>query len=207
MRTYSMRNGNHALLVAAAVLALVACKGRDEVATTDTAAGTVSPGSDTGAAMANASRHKWTDAEIVAFTSAANSGEIQEGTVAQRKATNAEVKAFARQMVTDHKAMLAEGKALASKSNIQPDSTTEEVRDFVKEGQDELKELSDKKAGKDWDEDYLEHQIDAHKKVLDKLRDAEQAATNPELKAMLTKATTKVQEHLTKAEQLKDKVG
>jgi putative membrane protein len=199
-----MRYGARALLVAASAAALGACKGRDEVATTDTATGMVSARSDTGAAM---SRHSWTDAEIVAFTNAANSGEIQEGTVAERKATNPEVKAYARQMVADHKKMMAEGKALASKNNIQPDSTTNEVRDFVKDGQDELKELSEKQAGKDWDEEYMEHQVDAHKKVLDKLREAEQAATNPELKTMLTKAAAKVQEHLTKAEQIKDKVG
>jgi putative membrane protein len=208
MSTCLMRYGTHALLVAALAAALGGCKGRNEVAKTDTTAtGMVAPSSDTGAMAMNNANREWTDARIVAFANAANAGEVQEGTLAERKATNAAVKAFARQMVADHKAMLADVKAFQTKASVQPDSTAEDVRELMKEGQDEIKELTDKKAGKDWDEDFIEHEIEAHKKVLDKLQDAEKSAMNPELKTLLTKASAKVQEHLTKAEDIKSKLS
>jgi putative membrane protein len=139
-----------------------------------------------------------------ATASAANSGEINEGRLAERKATNPAVKAFARQMVADHSAMLTEGKSFASKNNIRPDTTKDDVTDLKKDSRDLVKDLTGKKAGKDWDEDYIEHEIDGHKKVLDKLQDAEKSTTDPQLKTMLTKAVSKVQEHLTKAEDIKD---
>lgn len=208
MDTCFMRYGTRALFVAAVAAALTGCKGRDEVATTDTTAGgSLAAGSDTGMMAANAnSGNDWSDARIIAFANVANSGEVQEGTLAAQKATNPQVKAFARQMITDHKAMLADVKAFQQKNNVQPDSTANVVTDLMKDGEDEIKDLTDKKAGKDWDEDFIEHEIEGHKKVLEKLQDAEKSATNPELKTMLTKAQAKVQEHLTKAEQIKDKL-
>ena len=210
MGTCITRNAARAVLVAAALAAVGGCKGRETARTdTATAGGTVAGrdttgrGADTGAAARGGSRN-WTDAQILGFASAANSGEIAEGRLAERKATNPAVKAFARQMVADHSAMLAEGKSFASKNNIRPDTTKDDVTDLKKDSRDLVKDLTSKKAGKDWDEDYIEHEIDGHKKVLDKLQDAEKATTNADLKAMLTKAVGKVQEHLTKAEDIKD---
>jgi putative membrane protein len=211
MGTCITSNAARAVLVAAALAAVGGCKGR-ETARTDTATAggavagsdTTARGADTGAAARGGSRGNWTDAQILAFASAANSGEIAEGRLAERKATNPAVKAFARQMVADHSAMLAEGKSFASKNNIRPDTTKDDVTDLKKDSRDLVKDLTNKKAGKDWDEDYIEHEIDGHKKVLDKLQDAEKATTNADLKAMLTKAVGKVQEHLTKAEDIKD---
>ena len=210
MMSCMMRYGVRGLLVAVAAATVVGCSTRDNAATTDTSASgaVMAAGDTTHAGMANdsanAANKGWNDAQIMGFATVANTGEIQENTIAQKKATNAAVKAFARQMVTDHKAMLAEGKALASKANITPDTTKNDTRDLAKDSQDAVKELGEKSAGKDWDEDYIEHEIDGHKKVLDTLKDAQNSATNADLKAMLTKAITKVQGHLDKAQNIKD---
>ena len=190
-------------MLALAATALAACAPKDKTATdTTSSAGAVATDS---ANRAN-TNNGWSDGQIVAFAAAANNGEISEGTLAQTKATNSAVKAFAREMVADHKAMLAEGKAFASKNNVTLDSTKSDVSDLMKESQDELKELTDKAKGADWDKDFIEHEIDAHKKVLEKLQNAAQATTNPELKDMMTKAKGKVQQHLTKAEDIKANV-
>jgi putative membrane protein len=149
-------------------------------------------------------KNDWTDAQILAFAAAANAGEIQEGTIAEHKATSPAVKSFARLMVTDHKKMLADGKALATKLAITPDTSKSDVTDLSKNVTDDVKDLNDKKAGKDWDSDYIGKQVDAHQKVLDKLQDASKSAQNPQLKDALSQSIGKVQEHLTKAQALKD---
>jgi len=48
--------------------------------------------------------------------------------------------------------------------------------------------------------------IDDHQKVLDKLQDAAKNTTNTDLRASLEKATGKVQQHLTKAQDIKANV-
>lgn len=149
-------------------------------------------------------RGGWTDSSIVGFAQAANMGEVEEGRLAQQKATIPAVKAFGRQMVTDHQAMLDETRSLARKLNVAADTTADDVRDLVKGTRDQITDLTDKKPGHDWDEDYIEKQIDNHKKVLDKLQDAAKNTTNADLRAALEKSSGKVQEHLTKAQAIKD---
>jgi putative membrane protein len=197
--------GRHCLLALAAGGMLVACTAKDSSTTdTTTAAGAVATANDSAAKATN--NNGWTDGHIIGFTTAANAGEVAEGKLAQTKATNAQLKAFAKQLVTDHQAMLDEMKSFATSNNVMPDTTNNDVTDLMHASQDEIKGLQDKKAGKDWDEDFIEHEIDGHKKVLEKLMDAQKATTNTQLKDILTKATGKVQEHLTKAEDLKTKV-
>ncbi|MBK5187220.1 MAG: DUF4142 domain-containing protein, partial [Gemmatimonadaceae bacterium] len=107
-------------------------------------------------------KNDWTDAQILAYASTANAGEIQEGKLAERKAMNPAVKKFAALMVADHSKLQADGKALATKLALTPDTTKSEVHDLWKSGNDDFKDLTDKKAGKDWDEDYINKQIDDH---------------------------------------------
>ena len=196
------------LAVAALTLGMTtACKPKERAA--DTTAAMSDTGMSAGMARtdsaANVSNNGWTDAQILAFAAAADSGEIAEAKLAQTKATNAQVKAFARQIVTDHQAMLKEGSQFASAHNVSADSTKNDVTDLRKDSRDELKDLTEKKAGADWDKEYLDNQIDDHKEVLKKLQDAAKGTNDSTLRQMLTKASGKVQEHLTKAQALKDK--
>jgi putative membrane protein len=194
---------------------LVACKGNGNANTdTTTAAGAVATGSDSAnraagattsaSASANTNNNSWTDAQILAFASAANKGEIAEGKLAETKATNPKVKAFARQLVTDHTSMLSEGNSFAKKNNITPDSTKSDVQDLEKNAQSDMQDLQSKAKGNDWDKDFVDKEIDGHKQVLQKLQDMQNATSNAQLKEMLTKAQQKVQSHLDKAQALKD---
>jgi len=208
------RYGRHCVIALSAATLLVACKPKENATTdTTTAAGAVATGSDsanrartdtTNAAAANNNSNNWTDAQILAFASAANKGEIAEGKLAETKATNPKVKAFARQMVTDHSAMLAEGNSFAKKNSITPDTTKGDVQDLQKDAHNELQDMTSKAKGKDWDKDFVDKEIDGHKKVLDKIQTFQSSTQNPQLKEMLTKAQTKVQSHLDKAQALKD---
>ena len=201
----------HPIALTALVLSIGACAKKD-AATGDTLAARDSAGmrrdsSKVGMQHDSTGAHTngWTDGHILAFAAAASSGEIAEGKAAQAKARDAGVKAFARQMVTDHQAMLAEGTAFGKKHNVAPDTAQDDVRDLANGSRDHLKDLNGKAAGADWDKAYLDDEIDGHQKVLDKLQDAAKNTTNADLRAMLVKATGKVQEHLTKARALKEK--
>lgn len=207
------RYGRHCVMALSAAALLVACKPKDNASTdTTTAAGAVATGSDsanrartdTTNAAANNSNKDWTDAQILAFATAANKGEIAEGKIAEAKATNPKVKAFGRQLVTDHTAMLAEGNSFAKKNKITPDSTKSDVQDLQKDSQNEIQDMNTKAKGKDWDKDFVDKEIDGHKKVLDQLQKFQNSTQNAQLKEMLTKAQTKVQSHLDKAQALKD---
>ncbi len=196
-----------------AAASLGACKKADNAvdttaARTDSAAGRVDSAaraSNDSAARANATS-KWSDASILGYAWAANTGEVRLGQLGVKKATNAKVKAYAQEMVTEHRAMDAEAKSLAAKVNATADTTADNAKDLLDHGRDELKDLTDKAAGADWDKDYIDKAIDDHQKVLDKLQDAAKNTTNADLRAALEKATGKVQTHLTKAQDIKNNV-
>src|SRR5256885_5879164 len=197
------RYGRHCVIALSAATLLVACKPKDNATSdTTTAAGAVATGSDSAnrtrtdsanTAANNNGNNNWTDGQILAFTATANRGEIAEGKLATTKATNPKVKAFARQLVTDHTAMLTEGNSFAKKNNITPDSTKSDVQDLQKDANNGLQDLNSKAKGADWDKEFVEHEIDGHKKVLDELQKQQSATTNAQLKQMLQKASTKVQ--------------
>lgn len=188
----------------AACTVLGACQKKADVAVADTTAAPAMADTTASAGSVASPKNDWTDAQILAFAQTANSGEIREAKLARQKATNPAVKKFAVLMITDHTAMLADVKALETKLAITPDTTRNDVSDLVKDGNKDIKDLSNKKVGKDWDEDYMEKQVDTHQKVLDKLNDAAKSAKAPELKSALDASIAKVQDHLTQAKAIKD---
>src|SRR5258708_29671248 len=126
---------------------------------------------DTGALVSSSppatSPSMWNNATIVGYAEAANHGEEQLGKLAETKATDPAVKAYARQMVADHRAMMAETKALAAKLHTVGDTIPNDVHDLVMGARDKAKELAAKPAGADWDKNYIDTMIDDHKKDLD----------------------------------------
>ena len=218
MQTTLSRYG--ALTMAIAVCTtLGACKSRSNYASSDTtsagaaatrpldttaAGGAVSPGS-TAAATTDTANKSWTDTDILAYLDAANTGEIDLGKLAQRRATNPAVKAFARQMVTDHTALKQDGKKLASQLKVDvATSTNGDVQDLAKNNKDDLTDLTNKTAGSDWDKDYIDKQIDAHQKVIDHVNDFMKATQTSQLQQALQQALPKLQAHLDSAQAIKN---
>ena len=210
--------------VAVVVLTLSACSQRDRAAvdsaadtmasrvgaTVDTAANRVGAAVDTAARRIESAagsvvkRGGWTDASVLGFIGAANAGEVRESQLAVKKATNPAVKEFARQLVTDHRALANEMKSLATKLSVTPDTADGDVHGVMEHAREEVKELTDKPAGADWDKEYIDNQIDDHKAMLDKLQDAAKTTSSAEVRGAIEKATGKVQEHLTKAQSIKE---
>jgi putative membrane protein len=221
-----MKSGTNGLLrgTAAVVLTLCACSQRDRSAvdsaadtvasrigaTVDTAAKRVGAAADTAARRMESAagsvvkRGGWTDGSVLGFIGATNDGEVRESQLAVKKATNPAVKKFAQELVTAHRALALEMKSLAAKLSVTPDTADSDVHDVMDNARDQIKDLTDKPAGADWDKQYIDNQIDDHKDLLDKLQDAAKNTSNAELRGAIEKATGKVQEHLTKAQGIKE---
>jgi putative membrane protein len=198
--------------------ALGACSKADRNATSDTLAARTdsAAGRVDSAAAANTapmdSTHNmntsgaWSNDKFFGYAHNADNGEIALGKLASTKGTNAEVKAFGKQMVKDHQAMMTEMHSLMTKVKATADSTWDDAKSIADDGRDKLADLTSKAAGADWDKNYIENQIDVHKRVLGKLTDAAKNNTDKAVTDELSKATAKVQEHLTKAETINSKI-
>lgn len=200
----------HSQIAALCTAALVAAcakgdKPADSARAADSAtagAAAVSPAPATGATASNAG---WTDPNIMAFLDNANMADSAAGSVAASKGTSAQVKAFGKEMVQDHHAMRKEGQDLAKKINVTPepkagDTMAAEAAAF----QDSLNAMP---KGAAWDKAYIDHEVAGHEKVLSTAQTAAGATQNADIKALITKAAPKVQEHLDKAKKIQAQLG
>lgn len=184
---------------------LAACAKEDERAEdakpADSAKGAALPSSTS----PTASTVTWTDANVLAFLDNTSVADSAAGSMAASKGTSADVKAFGKDMVRDHHAMRKDGQDLARKLSIIPapkagDTMTAESAAF----QDSLSSMP---KGPAWDKTYLDHEVAAHEKVLSAAQSALDATQNADVKALITKAAPKVQEHLDKAKKIQAKLG
>jgi putative membrane protein len=157
---------------------------------------TAMPSGDTGMTMAGS----MTPANIMAQMTTANTLEIQQGQLARDRATNAQVKEFARMMVTDHTRLNEKGAQLASKLDITT-NPGDKAEDMNEDARDAAGDLKDAK-GSDFDKKYIDLQVDEHQKTLDMLNNAKGATTNQDLLAAINGAIPLVQRHLDRAKQL-----
>lgn len=197
-----------------AVTLLGACKKGDNAATDTTAAmaGTDTSKMATGAGAStsmNATPNAMnsapmTDAGIFAMVAATNEGEIAAGKMASTKATDASVRAFAKDMVTAHGKMLSDGNALAKKLNITPLGTAADS--LNKANQMMATELTNAPKGMTFDTTYVNGQVAGHQAVLDMITRAEGQAQNADLKSALTTAQGTVQKHLDRIKDIQGKM-
>ena len=193
----------------AVVAALLAC-GRGEKAANSAAGGTASARAagagtptDSAARATAAARKNMSDANVLAFLTHADSGEIALARTASTRATLAAVKAFARRMVDDHTQMLKDGAAFAQAHNITPVLADSSID---KKGRDAQKDLAGRKAGTAWDAAYMQQQSDAHQDVLDYIDDAMSATQNDAVRDMLVAVREKVDAHHIMADTIRQKI-
>jgi len=179
---------------------LAACSPKNDQ-TTDTLT-TTPPATAATPAPADAA---WTDANVVDVLTVANQGEVDYSQIGAQKATRADVKKFAQMMVKDHGTMLDAVKSLATRLNVTP-ASNDKANDLKEENTNDINDLNGKTVGKDFDDEFMEEQVDMHQETLDLLNDLDSRTTNADLKAAIAEAKPKVQAHLDQAKALKDKV-
>ena len=178
---------------------------------TDTAARTAqAPTVDTGtpsttSAGASAAAGTLTDANIVALLDEANKADSSSGAFAITRATNPEVKAYAKLMMGEHHALRAQGQQLAKKLGVTPQAPANNPLPAAVQA--EMTALKAAQKGEQFDRTYIEQEITIHKAVLDLANQAHGAAQNAELKTLIEQARPVIEKHLARAQALQKKLG
>jgi putative membrane protein len=142
-----------------------------------------------------------TDPEIAHIVVTANTIDIDAGKLAESKTKNKEVKAFAKQMVTDHSAVNKQASDLAKKLKVTPadNDTSKSLMTGAKENMSHLKTLK----GADFDKAYVDHEVDYHQAVVDAIdKTLIPSAKNAELKGLIEKVRPAIVAHLEHAKHL-----
>ena len=146
-----------------------------------------------------------TDANIVALLDEANAADSASGAFALKKATNPDVKAFAKLMMGEHHALRAAGQQLAQRLNITPALPADDP--LKPAAQAEMTALQGAPKGAGFDKTYIDQEIGIHKAVLDLAAKAHDATQNPDLKKLIEQAKPVIEKHLNRAEAIQQKLG
>lgn len=142
---------------------------------------------------------KPTDPQIAHIAYTAGQLDIEAAQQALQKSKNKEVRDFATNMESDHKAVNDKALALVKKLNVKPEDN-DTSKALTKQAADKRAELA-KLSGAAFDKAYIDNEVAYHKTVNGALESTLiPAATNPELKDLLTTGLKIFQGHEQHAE-------
>ena len=146
------------------------------------------------------------DAQIASIVVTASQVDIDAGKLAESKGSNADVKAFGKQMVTDHSGVNKQAVALATKLKVTPEDNATS-KSLKAGGADNVKNL-EKLSGAAFDKAYVEHEVVYHQQVLDAVdKTLIPSAQNAELKSLLVSVRPAFVAHLEHAKMLQAKLA
>jgi putative membrane protein len=147
-----------------------------------------------------------TDAQIASIVVTANQVDIDAGKLAESKASHADVKKFAQQMVTDHTGVNKQATELVTTLKVTPQDnpTSQSLKMGGEKNVAHLKTLS----GTAFDKAYIDQEVAYHEAVL-KAVDTTLIpnAQNADLKALLVKVRPAFVAHLEHAKQVQTALG
>lgn len=153
----------------------------------------------------SASSTNLTDANIVYLLDEANKADSAAGAVAATKGTSADVKQFAKLMMSEHHALRLQGQQLAKKLNLTPEAPANDP--VAPLAQQENSTLESTPKGAEFDRAYIDQEVTVHKAVKGLLDQSEDAAQNQQLKDLIGKAKPVIDKHLEKAEAIQKKLS
>jgi putative membrane protein len=147
-----------------------------------------------------------TDPQIAHIVVTANQVDIDAGKLAESKSKSKDVRAFGKEMVTDHTAVNKAAVALVTKLHVKPEPN--ETSASLKNGGTENVAKLRKLKGKDFDKAYVDHEVVYHQAVIDAVdKTLIPSAKNEELKALLEKVRPALVAHLEHAKHLQAELG
>ena len=136
-----------------------------------------------------------TDAQIASIVVTANQVDIDAGKLAESKGSTKEVKAFGKQMVTDHSGVNQQAVALVTKLKVTPEDNPTS-QSLKAQGAENVKKLQGL-HGAAFDKAYVDHEVAYHELVLDAIdKTLVPNAQNEELKALIVKVRPAFVAHL-----------
>jgi putative membrane protein len=146
------------------------------------------------------------DAQIASIVVTANQVDIDAGKLASAKAQSDEVKAFGKQMVTDHSGVNKQATELVTKLKVTPEDNP--TSQSLKAGGDENVNTLRSLKGAAFDKAYVDHEVAYHQAVLEAVdKTLIPNAKNEELKALLVKVRPAFVAHLEHAKQVQASLG
>jgi putative membrane protein len=203
MDTRFWRGGAGGILLLAAIAG--GCRSRADTETANQGGNANESASVTPAPADSSATGELSDANIAALLDEANKADSAAGAVAVKKASDAAVKRFAREMMGEHHALRVDGQQVAKKANLTPAPPANDP--VAPMAQQEMSVLESTPAGPAFDRAYIEQEVAAHRAVKDLLDKSKSAAQDAGLKAAIEKATPIVERHLNEAEKLQQKLG
>jgi putative membrane protein len=159
-----------------------------------------------GTLLAQAAAPDLTDPQVAHVAVTANTIDIEMGKLAQRKATNPEVKQFAATMITDHTAVNEQASALATRLKVTPQDNP--VSQSLQKGATDARATIEPKSGAAFDRAYIDREVAYHQAVLDALDKLLIPTTeNADLKKLLTDVRPAIAAHLAHAKQIQSSLG
>ncbi len=146
------------------------------------------------------------DAQIASIVVTANQVDIDAGKLAESKASNKDVKAFGKQMVTDHTGVNKSATALVKKLKVTPEDnpTSQSLKSGGDSNIQKLKGLK----GAEFDRAYIDNEVTYHQTVIDAMdKTLIPNAKNEELKALLVKVRPAFVAHLEHAQHIQTALG
>lgn len=179
-------------------LAMFGCSG---TSTKTTNAGNTAVVTDSNTTSAANTSGAVSDDDREFFTKAAQGGlfEVKTAQMVAGKTQNAEVKAFAQRMITDHSKANDELKALAAKKGV---NLPLDVSDDQREDYDELAKLT----GAELDKKYVSAMVDDHDEDVEEFSEQAKDADDADLKAFVAKTLPTLQSHQTQIKEIKNRV-
>ncbi len=145
------------------------------------------------------------DPTIVAIFDAANTADIETGSLAEERGASKEVRDFGAMLVRDHKHVRELGRDLAKKLNVTPTPPTDDRG--AKDHADAMARLRALK-GTEFDRAFLQHEAVFHRVVIDAVTSTLlPAIRNSELKALVTQVAPAFEAHMIAAQNLQKKIA
>jgi putative membrane protein len=147
-----------------------------------------------------------TDPQIAHIAYTAGEIDIKAAQQALQKSHNKEVRAFAQEMIRDHKSVNDQALALVKKLNVTPEDN-DTSKALLKQASAERNKLA-KLNGRAFDRAYMQNEVAYHRTVNEALQTTLiPSASNPELKDLLSTGLKIFQGHQQHAEQAAAALG
>jgi putative membrane protein len=125
-----------------------------------------------------------------------SSKEIEVSQLAQQRAANAQVKAFAQEVAKDHQEASQTLRQVATQQRVQVTPDTDAITD----AREELTDLS----GAEFDRAYIDMMVEDHQSAVSEVEEKATDSANPEVQQWATRTLPTLREHLDRARQLQE---